>query len=255
MHVGSDLKDASLEQLAALPDDAANYRIIVVAGRIYFRKTNGTWGEIYTDQNTENLPIIAVGDNNKIVKVNAANDGYELSNSNITLTSPTITNKISTGTDSGAETLENKTLTTPTLNTPVVNTPQLNGTATTNSGLTLPETGFAAAKATPTANKMVNEAIIKAWGYVKKDGTIMASYNVDSVSVAAAGSLYDITLKTAFSDTNYIVISMSEQNASADSGANMTLTTKLQAKTSSVFRLQCSDTDMTYFYFIAIGAQ
>lgn len=140
-------------------------------------------------------------------------------------------------------------LTSPDLNDTFAECATLVGTETlTNKKLQLQN-----ADATPEANTMVNEAIIKAWGYIKADETIESSYNVDSVSISSG--LIDITLKRAFSDTNYIVVAMAEQNASADNGANMTLATKNAAKTTSTFRLECSDADFTYFYFMAIGLQ
>lgn len=81
MHIGSPLVNASFEELAELPlSDLTNYRVIVVEDKIYVRKKTGGWLEIYTDQNTENLPIVTSGSANKVVKVNNGETGYELSN-------------------------------------------------------------------------------------------------------------------------------------------------------------------------------
>lgn len=57
MHIGSELVNASLEELKALPSDATNYRIIVVNDRLYVCKKNGGWIELSSSESVGNVPV------------------------------------------------------------------------------------------------------------------------------------------------------------------------------------------------------
>jgi hypothetical protein len=151
---------------------------------------------------------------------------------NKTLTTPTITNKSATGTDSGVETLVNKTLTSPII-------------AAMGSTFTIP-----AAAATPIANKMANESIIKAWGLILAAPSISAGYNVLSVSKPLTG-VFEVVFKTIFSAGYSLVITpehIFEVNCNIYSKATGSFVVNF-------FDSSNDPIDPVYFNFIAIGAQ
>lgn len=144
------------------------------------------------------------------------------------------------------QTLANKTMTSPVL-TGTVNVSSL--TAFTGS---LPESGFAAAAAIPTANKMVNEAIIKAWADVYISPlTYTASYNVDSISEVTNGT-WRVNFKIPFASNEYVVI-VTPNNGLLWS-ATATRTSSAQC---TIYTFDSSGTKLSTapFSFIAIGAQ
>jgi hypothetical protein len=160
---------------------------------------------------------------------------------NKTLTSPTITNKTSTGTDSGTETLVNKTLTSPVI-------------AAMGAAFTIP-----AAASTPAANTMVNESIIKAWGFIHMTAggaSLISGYNVDSVLRTDTGQV-KITFKRAFAANNYCIVA----SCSVYTGAAgyMVIEYSAPSRTSSYCWLQVvsyagSQVDQDIM-FIVMGAQ
>lgn len=81
MLIGSSLDKATLQELDALPSNAPYYQIAVVNDRIYLKKKTGGWLEIFTNENSEDLPIISSGDANKVVSVKNDETGYELKGS------------------------------------------------------------------------------------------------------------------------------------------------------------------------------
>jgi hypothetical protein len=139
-------------------------------------------------------------------------------------------------------------LTSSDLNTTFAECATLTGTET----LTNKKIQFQAAAATPEANTMVNEAIVKAWGRTTGGGALLNSYNIDSMSVIGTGH-YRFTLKKAFANSNYIVIACAEASAS---GAFATV----EIMSSSTFDIYAKDSPTgnvvtNYVYFICIGAQ
>lgn len=83
MLLGSELQNFCIEELDALPTDSTKYRMVVVNDRLYMSKKNGGWLEIYTNNNTVNLPIISSGDASKVVEVSADETGYILNGHSI----------------------------------------------------------------------------------------------------------------------------------------------------------------------------
>lgn len=83
MLVASELQNFCIEELDALPTDSTKYRMVVVADRLYMSKKNGGWLEIYTNNNTANLPIISSGDASKVVEVKPDESGYILNGQSI----------------------------------------------------------------------------------------------------------------------------------------------------------------------------
>ena len=158
---------------------------------------------------------------------------------------------------SGIQTLFSKTLSSPNIQTPTISTPSisnasLSGTLTSTLSSVignLPEFSIAAAQSTPTANRMVSEAIIKAWGYITSGASINASYNISSVSRPTTGT-YLITLKRAFSSSNYVVVASSE---------NQTVICAIQPVNSSSFYVYTTTSGGSpgnvAFHFMAMGAQ
>jgi hypothetical protein len=154
--------------------------------------------------------------------------------SNKTLTSPTITNKTSTGTDSGSETLSNKTLTSPAINTATIG----------NVGA-----------GTPTANLFYGESIVKAWGNLNTTPSVAAGYNINSLSYEG-GNILHVTLKRAFSSTNYCVVAIPQSSSPLTSDVYTTI----EITSSSTFRVAFVDVSSGAltkypFCFIAMGAQ
>jgi hypothetical protein len=120
---------------------------------------------------------------------------------------------------------------------------------------------------TPTSDSKVVAAglmhhhpgVAKAWGYVAANGTLVTGHNVASINKAGNG-VYEITLTTEFSSSDYAVIGMINDHASsvlftietsARTASKITIRTYSAANSSSS---SLSGSDHS-FYFAAFGDQ
>jgi hypothetical protein len=117
---------------------------------------------------------------------------------------------------------------------------------------------FGSSPATPVANTMYNESFIRAWGYIASDGSINSSHNVDSVTKGTTGgsNSYEIVLKTALSDINYVV-SVSGGSSSVNYDATTFIVIRTNASTFKIFPFDAGGTtvDSADFSFMVIGVQ
>lgn len=175
----------------------------------------------------------------------------------------------------GAETLTNKTLTAPVIAS-IVNTGTLTlptatdtlvGRATTdtltNKTLTAPTIGGAtvsgAAGATPTANVLYTDSVVKGWVKFSATGTIADDLNVSSITDNGVGD-WTINWATAFANANYALAVITGSNSTAgivggvDGGNNPTTTAARVTARSDAGSLS-DPTGSAEIYAMAIGDQ
>ena len=105
--------------------------------------------------------------------------------------------------------------------------------------------------ATPVADTLYADSLIKAWGNILGTGTPAAtdSFNVSGISDLGTGN-YRVTFTTAMSDANYAVITTSN---------TLTVNVYITNKASTYFEVVCEDYGGTNFYirwyFAVLGAQ
>lgn len=104
----------------------------------------------------------------------------------------------------------------------------------------------------PTANFANSNSFVRAWARIKSDGTILASYNVSSISHGSTGS-YTINWNTPFSTANYAVIAIVDDSTS---GAYVATSRTLATGSCNIHTWNPSGiVTNTDFQIIAIGIQ